>query len=128
MTITTKDIIRFFPLDETFKQTLLEEFDSLPHRKKAYMVKLLWDAFYLYYDLLMDKYTTQARDKILTGEEIPDNMFHARIVEKTEEEIMQSFQGVSNQGNIEEARKAMEMIVKEIQATKLAKKKATTAN
>lgn len=128
MTITTKDIIRFFPLEEAFKQTLLAEFDTLPQRKKAYMVKILWDAFYLYYQLLREKYTIEARDKILIGEEIPDSMFHARIVEKTEEEIRQSFQGVNDTGSLEEARKAMEMIVKEMQAAKLAKKKAAKTN
>lgn len=128
MTITTKDIIKFFPFEENFKQHLLENFDNLTQRQKARMVKVLWDGFYMYYTLLIERNSREARDKLLDGQEKLDPMFHARIVDKTEEEIMQSFQGFSDERNIEEARKAMEMIVKEMQAAKLAKKKAAKTN
>lgn len=128
MTITTKDIIHFFPFDEAFKEDLLGRFDTLPQKQKAYMVKLLWDAFYLYYEMVMERHTKEAQDKLLTGEEKVDKMFRARIVQRTEDEIALAFQGVTDEGNIEEARKAMEMIVKEIHASKLAKKKPTKAN
>ena len=113
-----KTIINFLPFPSDFKLDLLERYESMGPDEKARTTDLIWEAFYLVYDIKIrenfDKLLAEADEK---GEK-PDEKFYGKVVEKTDKEIEDALTNSSESVDLSEARKSMEMIIKEINASK----------
>ena len=127
MTITTKDLLKFFPIEPSFKAELLEQFDSLDDDRKGEIVDTLWHGFDIYYNSLLSKNVEEMRKSLANGEEQPTQEIFKKAVTKTRKEIEMAFINKTESVDLSEARTAMEKIVKEIRAAKLDKKAATAA-
>lgn len=120
--LDTKTIINFLPLSSESKLDLLERYDSMSEAEKAGVSDWVWEAFYTFYDLKIkenfEKMLVEADEK----NEKPDKKFYGKVVERTDKEIVDALNTSSESMNLTEARKSMEMIIKEINASKVSPK------
>lgn len=116
--ITTKDIIKILPFDEQFKQELLSGFDNLDPDKKFNLEQKLWDTYDAFYELQLKKNMQLALMRARENQEKLDKDFYKRIREQTDKEMQSETVQSVEQVDLSTARKAMELIVKEIQASK----------
>ncbi|MBI2074504.1 MAG: hypothetical protein HYT83_01560 [Candidatus Levybacteria bacterium] len=121
MTITTKEIIKLLPFEDKFRLELLEKFDSLNPDQKFNMEQILWDAYFALYKLKLDENLQLAFLRAKENQEKLDKDFYKRVEEQTEKELSENTIEVTEEVDLEAARKAMEKIIKEIRATKQAK-------
>ena len=116
--LSTKSIINLLPFPGNFKLDLLEKYDNLPREEQLRISDLVWEAYYAIYDFKIkenfDKALLEADEK---GEK-PDEKFYGKIVEKTDKEIENLLTSSSENIDLSQARKSMEMIIKEINASK----------
>lgn len=119
MTLTTKTIINFLPLPTDQKLELLEQYDLLPQEEKLRVSHLLWELYYDLYQLKIqenfDKLMAEADEK---GEKT-DGTFYKKVLQKTREETKEQLSLSENSIDLSEARKSMEMIIREINAAKI---------
>lgn len=121
--LTTKDIIKILPFDEEYKNQLFLEFDELDENRKSALTDILWEGYSAYYKLKLEA-NIKSNLSILpegTKREKLDENFYKKMVQKTEEELESSLTQESSATDLAEARKAMELIVKEIQAANKSK-------
>lgn len=118
MKLKTKDLIKILPFEEKFKTELFSEYDNLNPDQKFEIVRLLWDTYDALYELKLEENMQTALLRVENGQESLDKEFYKRIEEQTEKEMeSQTTQSIES-SNLTAARAAMEMIVKEIQASK----------
>lgn len=118
MQITTKNIIKILPVEANVKERLAKEFDSLPLEKKYAIKELLWGFFYSWYGLKLEENTQLALLGAKNGKIKLDQNFYKKVKEKTDREIEEGAIETVEKVDLEEARRAMEFIVKEIKASK----------
>lgn len=118
MKITTKGIIKILPFDEEYKTKLLNDFDSFDSDRKFNIEQALWDAYDNFFEIKLKENTALALLNVQKGLEEVDENFNKRIVEKTEKDMQEEAQKNVEQKDLDAARKAMEMIVREIRASK----------
>lgn len=122
MNITTKDIIKILPLEESLRTGLIQSFDTLTPDQKYNIEKTLWDAYYAIYEITYQKNLRLAFERAKKNQEKLDADFNKRVIEQTENELQNETITVSQDVDLSAARKAMEVIIKEIHAAKAAKK------
>ena len=119
MKITTKTIINYLPFDSDYKLDLLEKYDSLPFDEKAKVSDMVWDLYSDLYKLRIqenyDKAIAEAEEK---GEKIDKN-FYGKVLEMTREEVGKQLISAGESGDLGEARRSMEKIIKEMKAAKM---------
>lgn len=114
----TKDIIKILPIDESLRTSLLEEFDSLDVEPKYRLIELLWEIYDGLFGLKLEENTQLALLRAKEGQETLDKNFYKRVKEQTEKDMeTKAIEDVQNT-DIASARKALEVIVKEIRASK----------
>lgn len=118
MNITTKEIIKILPFDKKFKFELLEAFDTLSPDQKFNIEQILWDSYFALYKLKLDENLQLAFLRAKENKEALDKDFFNRVEQQTEEEIKSGTIETAESVDLEAARKAMEVIVKEIHAAK----------
>jgi hypothetical protein len=119
MRVTTKDIIRMLPFQDTFKEDLLNNFDALDPDRKFTLEQALWDAFYASYQMKLQDNMRIAMEKAKQDPNAKlDEMFYSQVKKQTEDEMMQETLVEVDEAKLDEARHAMELIIKEIQAAK----------
>lgn len=116
MNVKTKDLIKILPFEESFRKNLLAKFDALPYGKKYEVIDLLWKSFDSWYSLKLDENIQLALSE---GTESLDKDFYKRVKEKTDREIEEGAVKSVETADLEEARRAMEFIVKEIKSSKV---------
>jgi len=116
--IKTKDIIKILPFDESYRHELLDSFDSMDPDEKYDLERLLWKGYRAFYNILLDSNMQLAINNAADGKESLDPEFYKRIQEKTKKEIEELGTKATETVDLTEARKAMELIVKEIHASK----------
>ncbi len=118
MTLTTRSIIKILPFEEGFKTDLLDLFEQLDDDQKLVIQQILWDTYFAIYKGALEEKTQEAMVKAGEGKEKLDKEFYLRV----EQEIEKEMQGVavkqSESVDLGIARKAMELIIKEIRASK----------
>lgn len=118
MKMTTKTIIKILPIDKEVKDKFESEYDSFPQDKKYEADRMLWGYFDTLYALKLEENTQllllEAKEKKVKL----DKNFYKKVREKTEKEIAELSIKSVDSASLEEARRAMEIIVKEIQASK----------
>ena len=120
--IDIKTIINFLPFPSNFKLDLLERYDLMESNEQQRVSDLVWEAFYLVYDMKIrenfDKILSEADEK----SEKTDEKFYQKVVERTDKEIADALSTSSESVDLTQARKSMEMIIKEINASKVSPK------
>lgn len=89
MKITTKDIIKFLPFNNDFKNKLLEEFDSMELNKKFELEQMLWDAYDNLFELKVQE-KMQVMIEKAKNKEIPLDQNIYRLAEKEAEKEMEA--------------------------------------
>ncbi|QQG40745.1 MAG: hypothetical protein HYV37_00230 [Candidatus Levyibacteriota bacterium] len=118
MKITTKSIIKALPFEEQFRLDLINKLDSLSADQKFTIEQILWDAYFSLYDLKMDTNLKLALERAKNNEETLDKDFYKRVEAQTEKEMENQAVEATERVDLTAARKAMELIVKEIQESK----------
>lgn len=118
MKLTTKDIIKILPFEESYRDDLLQNFDSLGPDAKFNVEQALWVALNTYEELMHKRNTMLALQRVRDGQEDIDKDFYIRIAQKTYKDIEEFERGSKESTDLAEARKAMELIVREMQAAK----------
>ncbi len=116
--LNTKSIINLLPFPGNFKLDLLEKYDGLPREEQLRISDLVWEAYYAVYDFKIRENFDKAIEAADKKREKPDKKFYAKIVEKTDKEIEDLLTSSSENVDLSAARKSMEMIIKEINASK----------
>ncbi|HSX40232.1 MAG TPA: hypothetical protein VLF68_01325 [Candidatus Saccharimonadales bacterium] len=118
MQLTTKSIIKILPLEEKHKVYLLEEFDKLEPARKYAVTEFLWNAYDALYELKLQENMQKAlNDPDNTAAKL-DKDFYKTIKKQTHEQMEQDALAKTQNVDLSQARKALEVIVKEIQASK----------
>ncbi len=116
--MTTKDIIKFLPLDNAIKIELLEKFDSLDSSQLLSIERLVWNTYDTLYQQLLEENIQKQYAQTLNNEGKFNQDFYAEALKKTESTMNKEFFQTTEQVDLSAARKAMDLIVKELQAAK----------
>lgn len=122
MKITTKDIIKALPMEANIKATLLTEFNAMPLDNQIEVEQLLWQTYNALYQAKLQENIQLALLDAQEDKEKLDKEFYRRVREKTNRYMQEELANSSQDVDLAAARKAMEMIVGEIRASKSAKK------
>ncbi len=112
------DIIKVLPLDEEVKTKVLEMYASFTPGQKISVDRLAWDAYFTMYDEKLKKNLGTGYEEIRKKEGKMEEDFYKNALEKTDKEMDTEFKESVSIHDLEAARKAMEVIVREIQAAK----------
>ena len=104
MKVTTKDIIRFLPFDEGFKEKLLKEFDSFEPAKKYQLEKALWETYDALYQTKLDENLQIALSFAKENKEKLDEGFYGRVRELTEREFENDTMSMAQESNFSAVR------------------------
>ena len=118
MQITTKTIIKILPFDLEYKEVLYKELENSDPDRRFYLERLLWDAYDVLFEIQLQENIQKGLLRAKENKENLDADFYARMEERTEKEMAADTLEASEKADLEEARQAMEVIVKEIQAVK----------
>ena len=121
MKLTTKDIIKMLSFDDELKKALLDRFDTLSPDQKFTIEDIIWNMYYALYKLKLQENTEVAWARVKKKQEKFDNDFYKRIGEQTEKEMQGETVLNVEKTDLGAARRAMEAIIKEMQAVKTAK-------
>ena len=118
MQLTTKSIIKTLPFEDSFKTDLLNQLDQFDPDKKFALERVVWETYDALYAIKLNENLRSALLQVRNHEEKLDENFYKRVREKTEKEMQEEAVQSAEQVDLTAARKAMELIVKEIQAGK----------
>lgn len=116
--LTIPIILKILPFDAEVRAELLEKMETMDPDRRFYFERLLWEAYDALYELKLQENTQKAFLRAKQNREKLDKDFYARIEEQTEKEMMDETLESSEKADLEDVRKAMEVIVKEIHASK----------
>ncbi len=119
--IDTKKIINFLPLSPEVKLDLLEKYDSLPKEEQLRISDLVWETYYDLYEIRIRDNFDKAIQEAERNKEKPDGTFYGKVIEKTDNEIIELLTSSAESVDLSAARKSMEQIVREINAAKKTK-------
>lgn len=117
MNLTTKDIIKVLPFEDQFRKDLLDQFDVLTLEQKYNIERVLWDTYFALYKLKFEEKMNEALLRARENQESLDGNLAKRVEEEVIEELKQQKVEKVQETDLTAARKAMELIVKEIQAS-----------
>lgn len=126
--MTTQDLIRFLPMDEEYRKQLLVDYEAMDNTKKFQVDVLMWGAYDKLYDAQLEQNLKISWEKAGLGEEKLDKEFYKRVKKLTEQELAIEFTQTKDTSDLDEARKAMEVIIRQMKLAKEDKKKAKAAN
>lgn len=118
MKLTTKDIIKILPFNDALKTRLLKGFDTLNPDQKFMVEDVVWNTYLTIYKLRLQENVQAGLLRARNNKEKLDESFYDRMEEQTEKEMDSEGLAITEKVNLEAAQKAMELIVKEIQASK----------
>lgn len=121
MALTTREILQLLPMDEDFRKELLETFDSASEEQQFRLSLVAWQQYYAYKNLKLKENIQVNLAKPATDTDAPGEDFFQKVEEKTEKELASETTTAESATKLDEVRKAMEQIVKEIQAAKMMK-------
>lgn len=117
--MTTKDIIKIMPFEPAYKLELLTIFDTLDVDVRIEVERSLWKAYRELYKIHRDANLQLAFKRVADDQEVYDQNFYKRVQDKTKADIQRLSQDSLQQVDLDAARKAMEMIINEMRASKL---------
>jgi uncharacterized membrane protein YheB (UPF0754 family) len=123
--MTTEDIIKSLPMDETLKQQILNLYPFMESAQKHDVDRLAWNTYHTFYQQLLDENLQVQFDDAMHDKDQFGEDFYARALKKTDQQMNKDLSEALAQYDLTAARKAMEQIVTEIRAAKAAPKKTT---
>lgn len=108
---SSKDIIKMMPFDDKFKQSLLDGFDNLPVGKKVNVIDMLYQAFFVLYDLKIEENLKKAYLKAENNQESFDSGFYKRVREQTEKELQEGFFEKTKDVDLDAVRSKLEKLM-----------------
>jgi len=124
--MSTQDIIKILPIEETLKVDILSRYDTMDKYEKLSIDEMAWNAYYSLYDEKLKENLGVQYENVKKGEEPFGDDYYARALKKTKEAMKVESQDSVTSVDLTAARKAMEVIVREIQASKIPKKHPTS--
>lgn len=116
--MTTKNLIKILPLEQIYKEELLNKFDDYSPNQRFVIEQAIWRTYRTIYQLRLQKNLKDALVAVNNGQDKLDDLFYKRVREKTEKELQTETIQTVEKTDLDAARKAMEQIVHEIQAAK----------
>lgn len=118
MNLTTASIIKTLPFEESFRIDLMDRLTTIDSDQKFAIERILWDAYFALYQLKFEENLELALLRAKENEETLDKDLYKRVEEQTEKEMQSEVAKDTEKVDLDAARRAMELIVKEIQASK----------
>lgn len=116
--MTTLDIIKTLPLDKDLRTRILQEYDLMVPDQKFSLERVVWKSYFMIFENKLEENLELASQEIREGNGKIGDDFYKRAVKKTEEQLKSRLDHENDNVDLTEARKAMEVIIKEIQASK----------
>lgn len=90
MDLSTKDIIKILPFEKTFKDSLLDRYDSLDEDQRFSIERLVWDLYDALYELRLETNLNIALENATSRKDKLDEELYKRVREQTEKEMLTS--------------------------------------
>lgn len=121
MQLSAKTIIKILPLEDSFKTELLGSLDLLDLDRKFAMERILWKTYDAFYGLKLEENMQLGLLRVGNHEEKLDKDFYRRIREQTKKDMETEMIDSTEKVDLSEARRAMELIIREMRASKIKK-------
>ena len=119
--MTTVDVIKLLPIDDELKTQLVTSYETMNPRQRFSIERLAWKTYDMLYQEEFDKNALLQSQKIIKGEDSSED-FAKKVQQKTDQMFLEKEEQATQKVDLEAARKAMEFIIQEIQASKKMKK------
>lgn len=107
--LSTKDVIRFLPMDKKVKDVLQDRYpDKLSYELKSTIEELVWDLYYEYYDMV---YTKNLEEEIAKKAGPLEAGYQDRVLAKTEEDMGKEVEMSLSSTSIEEIRGKLQQLI-----------------
>lgn len=116
--MTVTDIIKVLPMDNDLRMRILDTYDSMDPSRKYAITRASWKAYMMLYDEKLNENLELQLHAVTEGKEHLGEDFYARVLQKTEDQMTKELSKSVEAVNLATARKAMEIIVREIKASK----------
>lgn len=120
--MTVQDIIKVLPMDNDLRMKILDNFDSMKPSKKFMITKAAWKTYMMIYEEKLDQNLELQFYEVSEGKGKLGKDFYARALKKTEHQMTKDLSKSIEAIDLAVARKTMEFIVREIEASKKAPK------
>jgi hypothetical protein len=115
-------IIKSLPIAEEIKTKIINQYDSFTVSQKTAIDQLAWTTYDALYEERLKENLQIQYDNVKAGLGIVGEDFYKKALKKTDQEMTEDFEESVSKHDLSEARKAMEVIVREIQASKKLRK------
>lgn len=111
MKLTTEDIIKILPIDDTMRADLLTRFASLDFETKFEVEQIVWRSYNALYDLKLDENIQNELEK--TGANAIDinDDFYSKIRKQTEEEIVKGTYAGTTTSDLDSVRSKLQSLI-----------------
>ena len=116
--MTTLDLIKILPMDDKLRSGLINQYPHMDPSQKLDVDRMAWTTYDAMREAEIKDNMGIQYEKVRKGEEKFGKGFYERAVKKTDQELAVEMQKKSTDFDLVEARRAMEIIVREIQAAK----------
>ena len=113
MKVTTENIIKMLPFEQSFKDNLLAGWGDLSSDQKFAITQTLWSAYADVYDIAFDKNLHVELLKIQEGQGELDEGLYQRIKEQTELELQQIGEQQESSTDLSSTREALDKILEQ---------------
>jgi hypothetical protein len=116
--LNTKTIINYLPFDPKVKLELLEAYDSIPLEEQIRISRLVWQAFSEFENIKIKGNFDKGLKEASKANQKLDENYYKKIIEETQKDTEAKLSSAQESVDITRARKSMEQIVREINASK----------
>lgn len=111
MKLTTKIIIQVLPFDQSFKDDLLQRFDSLSDNQQLDITNLVWSTYYALYQLKLEENLDLALEGALDGNVKFDKDLYKRVSEETQRQMTEEVNETADSEALSETRQKLQEIL-----------------
>jgi hypothetical protein len=116
--MTTKDVIKMLPLDDTLKMQVLNMYDYMEPAQKLTIEVIAWRSYDLMRQEKLDINLAKEFEAVDEGKSHFGKGFYSDVVKKTDQQEQKDFAETASTVDLAAARRAMEQIINEIRAAK----------
>lgn len=112
MEITTKDIIKFLPLGDAFKNKLLAEFDNLDPDKKFSIERMLWNIYDAFFEMKIQEKFTLGLERAKKNQIPLDKNFYHTMEQEAKKEMEAGLFKETTDADLDAVRTKLEALMK----------------
>ncbi|HZE87300.1 MAG TPA: hypothetical protein VE090_03785 [Methylomirabilota bacterium] len=120
--MTTQDVIKLLPIDETIKMQVLKMYDYMDPAQKLAIQRIAWNTYDFMSAQQVDDMVELQLDKVREGDGKLGIDFYDTALKHADQQIQKELQESSGAVDLATARQSMEQIIREMQEAKPAKK------